>query len=239
MGLDSRGQIYRDHVTIERGLAQVNASKGYAVVAGRIRIDSPQRALVRVTDSRTVVVTALQGITEVKNGKGILVAMVPPGGTLEFSDAQTPADDASVAGCLERIGNRYLLRDDTTHVVFELVGPDLEGLVRSNNAVGMTVGVTGSIDPNAKAISPAAETIRVRDLNASSQQKCTGTIGAVPPAAPVAPAAPGAPAAAGLSLPAQVGIIGAVAVGGTLGGLAAAGVIGGGAAQTTPSAASR
>src|SRR5262252_4200789 len=38
MGLDSSGQIYRDHVTIERGLAQVNASKGYAVVAGRIRI---------------------------------------------------------------------------------------------------------------------------------------------------------------------------------------------------------
>src|SRR5215469_1760974 len=67
MGLDSRGQIYRDHVTIERGLAQVNASKGYAVVAGRIRIDSPQRTLVRVTDSRKVVVTALQGVTEVHN----------------------------------------------------------------------------------------------------------------------------------------------------------------------------
>src|SRR5215469_14211985 len=67
MGLDSRGQIYRDHVEIEQGLAQINTSKRYAVVAGRIRIDSPQRSLVRVTDSRKVVVTALQGVTEVHN----------------------------------------------------------------------------------------------------------------------------------------------------------------------------
>src|SRR5215469_16729941 len=47
MGLDSRGQIYRDHVTIEQGLAHVNASKRYAVIAGKIRIDSPLQALVR------------------------------------------------------------------------------------------------------------------------------------------------------------------------------------------------
>ena len=45
MGLDSRGQIYRDHVKIEQGLAHVNASNRYAVMAGRIRIDSPQRTL--------------------------------------------------------------------------------------------------------------------------------------------------------------------------------------------------
>src|SRR5215831_1940752 len=38
--LDSRGQIYCDHVTTEQVLAQVNTSNRYAARAGRIRIDS-------------------------------------------------------------------------------------------------------------------------------------------------------------------------------------------------------
>jgi hypothetical protein len=242
IGLGSRSRIHHDHVTIEKGLAQVNAENRYAVVAGRIRIDSPRRTLVRVTDSRAVAVTALQGVTEVRNGKGMLVAMIPAGGTLEFSDAQTPDDNATVSGCLQRIesksGNRttvhYILRDQTTNLIVELVGPGLERLV------GMTVAVTGSIEPNTKAISPATETIRVRDLNASSQQKCV----APPLGTPTGAAPPGAPStvptpAPGLSLPVKVGIIGGLAVGGTLGGLAATGVIGGGAAPTSPSPASR
>ena len=68
MGLDSRGRIYRDHVTIEQGLSHVNSPNRYAVIAGRIRIDSPQQTLVRVTDSRAVAVTALQGVMEVRTG---------------------------------------------------------------------------------------------------------------------------------------------------------------------------
>jgi hypothetical protein len=181
LGLDSRTRIYHDHVNVEQGLAQVNASDRYAVNAGRIRIYSPQRTLVRVTDSGAVAVTALQGVTEVKDARGILVAMVPPGRTLEFSDADTP-DDAAVAGCLERIesnsGGRktvhYVLQDQTTNMVVELVGTGLEPLV------GKTVGATGTVDLDTKAISPAAYTIRVRDLNSSSQQTCTGRLGTPP-----------------------------------------------------------
>jgi len=233
MGLESRSRIYRDHVAIEQGLVHINASNRYAVIAGRIRIDSPQQTLVRVTDSSRVAVTGLQGVTQVKDGKGLLLAMVHPGRTLEFSDADTSSDDAHVAGCLERIestsGNRttvhYVLADQTTNVVVELVGTGLERLVSH------TVEATGSIDPNTKAISPAAYLIRVRDINASSQKTCKGPLGTATPQAP--------PTAPGLSGLAKAGIVGGIAVGGTLGGLWATGVIGGGAAQTSPSPASR
>ena len=228
MGLDSRSRIYRDHVTIEQGLAQVSASNRYAVIAEKIRIDSPLRTLVRVTDSRTVAVAALQGVTEVKNGKGIPVAMVPPGKTLEFGDSQTPAGEVAVTGCLERIegksGNpkavHFLLQDQTTNVIAELVGPGLERLA------GMKVTAAGPIDPATKATSPASETIRVRDLNALSRLRCKGQIAGATPVAPGVPTAP-------------VGIVAGVAVIGTVGSLGLAGVIGGGAEQTTPSAASQ
>jgi hypothetical protein len=238
LGLDARGRIYRDHVAIERGLAQISTSKRYAVVAGKIRIDSPQRSLVLVTDSGKAVVTAVQGVTEVNNRRGVLVAMVSPGRTLEFSDADTSAEDAAIAGCLERVesksGDRitvhYVLQDQTTHVVAEVVGAALEPLV------GWIVGVTGSIDPNTKPISPATKLIRVQDLNNSSQERCKGPLGAAaPPSAP--PSAP--PTAPGLSGLAKAGILGGIVVGGTVSGLLGSGVIGGGSAATTPSVASR
>ena len=125
VGLDSRSRIYRDHITIEQGLVHVNSSNRYGVIAGRIRIDSPRQTLVRVTDSRTVAVTALEGVTKVRDGKGMLLAMVPPGRTLDFRDTDKSPDDAAVAGCLERIetksGDRitvhYVLQDQTTNVV--------------------------------------------------------------------------------------------------------------------------
>lgn len=238
MGMDSRGQIYRDHVTIAHGVAQVNTSNRYAVFAGKIRTDSPGRTLVRVSDSHKVGITALQGATEVKDGRGILVAIVRSGETLEFSGADTSSDDAAVVGCLERIESRsgdrvtvhYVVQDETTHVIVELVGrTDLD------RWVGWTVGATGLIDTNIKPISPATSVVRVRDLNASSLQRCRGPLGAPPqpPPPPVHAAAPG------LSTLAKVEIIAGVAVGGTISGLLGTGVIGGGGAALTPSPTSR
>jgi hypothetical protein len=233
IGLDSRSRVYRDHLAIEQGLVHVNASNRYVVIAGRIRIDSPKQTLVRVGDSGTVAVTVLQGTTEVKNGRGMLVAMVPPGRTLEFSDADTTSDDASVTGCLERIENRsgphtdvhYVLEDQTTNVVVELVGTGLERFVSN------TVEATGPIDPSIRAIRRAAYVIHPASLIGTSKQKCTGPVGTTSRQAP--------PAVPGLSGLAKAGVIGGIAVGGTVGGLLAADVIGGGATATSPSPASR
>lgn len=52
MGPDSRSRIYRDHLVIEQGLVHLNVSNQYAVLAGRIRIESPEQTLVPVTHSR-------------------------------------------------------------------------------------------------------------------------------------------------------------------------------------------
>jgi hypothetical protein len=237
MGFDSRSRIYRDHLAIEQGLVRVqrllhvNASDRYAILAGGIRIDSPEQTLVRVTDHRTVVVTTLRGVADIRNAGGIPVAMLAEGRTLEFSDSDTPPDLAHLAGCLARLetksGNgtavHYFLEDQTTNVVAELVGAGLEGLAN------YTVEVTGSIDPNIKATAPGAYVIRIGNITSSSQKKCTSPLGAASRSVP--------PAAVGI--PPIGAIAGGVAVAGTLGGLALAGVIGGGASQTSPSPASR
>jgi len=173
MGLDSRSRIYRDHITIEQGLVHINTANRYAIIAGRIRIDSPQRTLVRV-DSRTVAVSALQEVTEVKDGKGMLIARVSPGRTLDFSQAKTSSSDTHVRGCLQRIESKsgdhttvhYVLLDQVTNVIVELVGNDLDRFVRR------TVEATGSIDSNTKAIPPAAYIIRLGSVTSASQQTC-------------------------------------------------------------------
>ena len=229
IGLDSRSRIYRNHVTIEQGLAHINASSPYAVIAGRIRIDSPQGTLVRVTNSQTVAVSSLMGVAAVKEGKGRLIAMVPPGRTLEFSEADTSSDRASVRGCLQRVDTvsgsqtttHYFLQDQMTNVIVELVGGDLERFA------GKTVDATGSIDLNAKPIAGAAYVMRPAKVTTASQQTCPTTVGSASRAAPPA-----------LSPSAIGGIIGGAAAG-TVGGLAGAGVIGGGSVSTTPSTATR
>jgi hypothetical protein len=234
MGLDSRSRIYRDHVVIEKGLLHVKASNRYVVTAGRIRIDSPQQTLVRLSDSGKVSVTALQGIAEVKDGDGLLLAKVHPGRALDFNDADTASsDDVHVTGCLETIEARstnratahYVLEDKTVNVAVELVGTGLERLV------GFNVDATGSVDANTKAISPAAYVIRLRNVNSPSLQKCKGVLR---PASQQAP-----PPLTGLSGATQAGLFGGIAAGATVGGLGVAGVVGGSATATTPSQASR
>jgi hypothetical protein len=230
IGLNSRSRIYRDRVAVEQGVAQVKSSRPYAVIAGKIRIDSPQRTLVHVIDSRTVAVTPFDGVAEVKNTKGMLIALVPPGRTLEFSEADPSFDEASVRGCLQKVESKsgeqttrhYTLRDQTTNVVVELVGPDLE------KHIGKTVDASGLIDSGLSAVPGALYVIRTSTMTDVSGQECPSIVGEASRSAPPTPGA------------SKVAIIGGIAAaGGSAAGTAAALLTGGARLATTPAPAIR
>ena len=228
LGTDSRERVFRDHALLERGTTQVHGGAHYAVFASHLRISSTEPFRVAFTAPGAVRVSALDGFTEVKNAQGQLVAMVMPGSPLEFQDAGASAP-TRVTGCLQKVGSRYVLRDETTNTVMELTGPDLE------KYAGKQIVATGSNDPNGTPLEGAAQVIRVASVTAGSGQGCRVNIASAALAGTAGTAAAGA--AAGMSLGVKAAIIAGVAAAGTVGGLAASGAFTGGAAPATSTGA--
>ena len=132
-GLHSRGRVFRDHVLIENGLAQARTTGAYSVFAGPLRISAANQLRVEVNGNRPVMVTSLSGTAKVENSQGLPVAMVSSGKTVGFQSAQDPSL-WRVVGCLQKVKAtvsgraeyHYVLRDETSDVVVELIGSNLE-----------------------------------------------------------------------------------------------------------------
>jgi hypothetical protein len=210
LGRDSRSRIFRDHVVLEKGTTQVHGAMQFPVIADSLHIASSEPFRVALGEEHKVKVTALDGSAEVKNARGMLVAMVAGGRTLDFQEAGAAAP-ANITGCVQKVGTHYVVRDTTTNIVIEVTGENIE------QYVGKSVNITGSPDPGATPIDGASQIIRAASIAKGTGKGCKSEIAAA------ALAGGGVAVGGALSTGAIIAIVGGVAAAGTVGGLAASG----------------
>jgi hypothetical protein len=225
---NSRGKVYSDRVVLEQGATEIAGTDKYRVEALSLKVtpDSASVAQVSLSDSRHVLVAAKSGAVKVTNASGVLVARVFPGAALEFDpNAAGTAAATKISGALKEKNGKFLLKDGTTNVVFEVRGAEL------NKYAGKTVVVTGTTISGATPSNGASQVLNATQVtpSASGKKKAAAAAGAGGAAAGGA-AAGGAVAAgtvAGLSTGVFVAVVGGVAAAASVGGLAATGAIGG------------
>jgi len=201
---NSRAQVYKDRLEV----ATLRISPA----------DTHTIAQVLTQDSNHVTINAVQGLVDVRNGAGVLVATVRPGMALAFSaQAGGAATATKIKGCAFKRDGKYFVTDTTTNVTVELQGPDVD------KHAGHHVEITGSMLPGITPGAPASQVVEVVTWD-SVGSACKVPAGAV---------AAGA-AAGGLSTGVIVAIVGGVAAVATTVGLAAAGTFSGKSATSTP-----
>lgn len=213
----SRAKVFHDRLVLEKGTGVVKEAGSEVIEAETLRISPSAKdsvLQVEVTGPSHVAVGALLGSGEVRNSAGVLVASLHPGLGLAF-DAQAGASTSvTMTGVLVFKNGSYFLTDATTGVTVELVGADFA------KDVGKNVSIAGSIVAGAPAPAGASEVVQVNSIHRVGGGGGGG--------------AHNAGGAGGLSTGATIGIIGGVAVGGTLIGLAAAGTFGSSPSASTP-----
>lgn len=211
---NSRGKIYSDRTLLEKGVSEVTGSGTYRIEALTLKV-APESASsvaeVGVNSSNHVVVSAKGGQVNVQNSAGVLVAMVMPGTALEFDPQAGASTSSTVSGVLKKKDGKYLLKDTTTNVTFEVQGTDLD------KYVGKSVEVVGATVSGVKPASGATQVLNASSVTpkSSNKKKAAG-----------AGAAGGASAAGtilGMSTVTGVLVIAGVATGVALGAAAGAG----------------
>lgn len=218
---NSRGRIFGDHLILERGASELRQAPGFRLEARGLSIHpetGQSSARVALTGAAKVQVTALAGSFRVLNRRGLLVADIASGKTLEFEPLPQgggASEPWKMTGCLRAVNGHYLLTDDTTSVTAELTGGgiDAEGSNR--------VEITGTLDPTATPVSGATQVLKVTQIRRLGKGCAAGGKGA---------AAAGAGGAAGKAAGAGHAGIGASTVA-IIGGVAAAGAVAGLAAS--------
>jgi hypothetical protein len=208
---ESRAKVYHDRLVLEKGTGVVKEEAVSEVIEAETLRISPSTKnsvlQVEITGPSHVAVGALTGSADVRNSSGVLVASLHPGLDLAF-DAQAGASTAvTMTGVLVFKNGNYFLTDATTGVTIELVGADF------GKDVGKNVTITGSILPGATAAAGSSEVVQVASIHRVHGGGGHG--------------AGSAGGGGGLSTGATIGIVGGVAVGGTIIGLAAAGTFSG------------
>ena len=218
----SKGRFFGDHVVLEKGIGKIEKAQGLKFEA-RGLIIQPETgnasARIALAGAARVDVSALAGSFRVLNSRGILVADLNSGRTIEF-EPQAPNAPSKLSGCVVFRGGHYLLTDETTNVVVELAGPGLE------KEKGNRVEVTGGMDPTATPVSDASELIRTTAVKRLSKGcAATAAAGAGGPAGAAGPVKAGGGGGAGGLSTTTIAIIGGVAAAGVVGGLAVAGAL--------------
>jgi hypothetical protein len=220
LGAASKGRFFGDHVVLEKGSGQLVKAEGLRFEARGLSIQpetgnaSARIALAGVT---RVDVSATTGSFRVLNARGVLVANLSAGRTIEFEPQ--PANTLSrLTGCLVFRAGHYLLTDETTNVVVELAGPGLD------KEKGNRVEIAGGMDPTASPVSDASQFIRVSAVKHLGKGcETTAAAGSGGRGAGTAPAAK-AGGVGGLST-STIAIIGGVAAAGAVGGLVGSGAL--------------
>jgi hypothetical protein len=216
LGAESRARFYDDRMVLEKGEGRIDKTGRFRLEAGGVVVHPATGdaiARVQLLGGARVQVAALSGSLRVMNLRGMRVANVETGRSLEF-EPQADATTSRVTGTLRRSNSHFLLTDETTNVTVELAGA---GLAKE---VGYRIEATGSLDPAATPSTDATQFIRVSEIK---------RLGKGDPQSPGAAAAGkgGIAQNTGRSVSSKtvvtVAIVGGVAAAATLGGLAAAG----------------
>jgi hypothetical protein len=217
---DSKGQVFGDHIVLERGGGQMEQLLGYRVEARGLTLESQTgvaKAQVVLAGAHMVQVAALTGSFRVLNAKGMVVANLTPGSALEFNpQAASQGEPWKLSGCLRSAAGHFTLTDDTTSVTVEASGAGLD------REAGNRVEILGAMDPAATPVSGASQLIRVSQIkhlgNGCGVNKGAAAAGA---GGAAAGGAAGGATIAGISTT-TIAIVGGVAAAATIGGLAAA-----------------
>jgi hypothetical protein len=202
----SRGRIFGDRFTLEKGMVEVSNMPEFHVEAIGLRIE---RASTRVALAGTghVEVMAMAGAAQVSDTTGLVLATVPQGQALDFEPPAAPETHSpwKMTGCLTSASGHFLLTDELTHVTAELKGTQL-------HEIAGRIEIAGAMDPTETPVAGATQVLRV------SQVRRLGK------GCPVPAATKSTGKAAGVSAT-TVATIGGVAVAAVVGGLAATGYL--------------
>lgn len=253
LGADSRGQIFGDHLVLERGQGDMAKTVGVRLQARGLTVqpetgDSTGR--VRLAGANKVQVEVLKGSFRILNSNGLLVAKLIPGTAMAF-EPQATSTLTRISGRLSvKAGGHMVMTDETTHVTMEVVGKDVAVGKNLEKLAGQRVSINGALDPAAAPVSDASQLVRVSNVTLLAQVgaapagSASGTSGAAGGGAAsgtaagggaAGGAAAGGAAAGGTAAGATVlgvglttvAIVGGVAAAAVVGGLAASGAIGG------------
>ncbi len=242
LGAESRGRLFGDRLVLEKGSTSLENGTGFHLVALGLTIQ-PERgvSVARVTfdGTRRVRVVSTSGGLRVLNANGQLVANLAPGTALAFEPQAEASDITRVTGRLENVSGHYILVDEVTHIVVEVVGP---GIAKE---VGNRVEIFGAMDRAATPVSDASRVIRIREVRSlgkadavaeaagtgKGKRAAANTAKSVPedastaksvPAGKTAPQSAPQIASARKVAAGSVAVVGGIAVAAIFGGLAAA-----------------
>ncbi|MBI4907343.1 MAG: hypothetical protein HY820_27205 [Acidobacteria bacterium] len=163
LGSGTRGQIYRDHLLLEKGTGQLTNGANYRIKARSLQIEPVSEGAAKVTVSREgnrVLVAALGGGVRVRTTRGVLVADVPAGRALSFEPQEAGASaPTELTGVVVKKNGHYYLTDETAGVTVELQGQGLD------KEVGKKVKVVGIVDPSGSPGNGASQVVRVTQLS--------------------------------------------------------------------------
>jgi hypothetical protein len=224
----SSASVSENRLTLWKGAGQVAAPESYEIQAGGLAIRSASgtgRLLVGWSTGGQIVVSALSGSARVANaGTGLVLASIPAGRRMNFAMQAGAAGTVTRTGCLLYKDGRFLMQDQNTQEVVELLGQNLAPNLANR------VTVTGTPSSARPTLNIATSVLNVTNILAQQQGGCLSVAAALDaqttvtnaPGGPSAPPSPGAPklplprANTGMSTGAKVAI-GALVVGGGVG----------------------
>jgi hypothetical protein len=159
MDVNSRVQVYADHLLLEKGRGQLDSGSNYYVQARTLRImlgSAESRGVVTMGDS-VVEVASLNGEVRVTNADGLLVARVQTRRPVELRPEQG-RDGSVVTGCVAKAGRAYTMRDEVSAVTVEVRGAELAA------QTGKRVQVMGKMAPLDHAEASADEVLQATEV---------------------------------------------------------------------------
>jgi hypothetical protein len=168
LGAGSRAKVWQDRVQLEKGTGQFAGP--YEVDAAGLKIHSAARISVKVTDR--VEVASIGGIARVSNGAGLLMAAIPAGGAMSFAMQAAAAGAMTRVGCLVYKDGHFLLQDENTREVSELIAKDDATSRLLSKDTGDRVEVTGTAANQRPALPAATVVISVATIIVKSEGGC-------------------------------------------------------------------
>jgi hypothetical protein len=226
LGSASSASVSESRLMLLKGTGQIAAPESYEIEAGGLAIRSANgtgRLRVGWSNDGQIEVAALMGSARVASaGTGVVLASIPAGRRMNFAMQAGAAGTVTRTGCLLYKDGHFLMQDQTTQEVIELLGQNLAA------NLGNRVTVTGTGSSARPTLPAATSVLNATSVVAQQQGGCLSVASALdaqttvtnPPGGPGAPPAAGStkpplpPAKSGMSTGTKILIIGAVAGGG-------------------------
>jgi hypothetical protein len=231
----SSASVSENRLMLWKGIGQVSAPESYEIEAGGLAIRSAGgtgRLRVGWSAGGEIEVSALSGSARVaKAGTGVVLASIPAGRRMNFAMQAGAAGTVTRTGCLLYKDGHFLMQDQNTQEVVELLGQNLAA------NLGNRVTVTGTASSARPGLNIATSVLNATNVVAQQQGGCLSVAAALDaqttvanPPGPNAPPTPGTPqpplpraGGGGMSTGAKVAIVGAVVGGGVGAALALSG----------------